>query len=37
MHSFRGILYEDFVFGEIIHKFAILLAHSALEEYFKLY
>ncbi len=37
MHSFRGILYKDFVFGEIITKFAVLLAHSALEEYFKLY
>ena len=37
MDSFRGFLYKDFVFGEIIPKFAILLAHSALEEYFKLY
>ena len=37
MHSFRGILYKDFVFGEIFPKFAILLAQSALEEYFKLY
>lgn len=37
MDSFRGILYKDFVFGEIIHKFAVLSAHSALEVYFKLY
>ena len=37
MHNFRGILYKDFVFGEIITKFAIPLAHSALEVYFKLY
>ena len=37
MHSFRGILYKDFVFGEIIPNFAVLLAHSALEVYFKLY
>ena len=37
MDRFRGILYKDFVFGEIIPKFVVLLAHSALEEYFKLY